>query len=250
MPFFFDYSICLKEEGVLPSSENISALVFNGFNTEVILNYYHHLIEYGAPLLFATDFSSLSTTTITTFVLIVAAEMGDKSQLVCMALAAKHRAKPVLLGAVAAFLLLNSLAVSFGVLVAKWFPAYLIASVVAVLFAVFGIHALKQQEEDESVDVPKKSSHSIFISTFLLITVAEFGDKTQLAVVALSTTSSAIAVWIGATLALMFTSALGVILGRTLLKKYSSVILHRISGLIFLILAGVSAYKAFLNYSI
>lgn len=43
----------------------------------------------------------------TTYALIVVAEMGDKSQLVCMTLAARHRAKPVILGAIAAFALLN-----------------------------------------------------------------------------------------------------------------------------------------------
>ena len=230
--------------------ENNLTLVFSAFNIQVMLGYYHKFIEFISTQLVISDFSALSTTSLTTFALIVAAEMGDKSQLVCMALASKHRAKPVLLGAIVAFVVLNTLAVSFGVFVASWFPPYIIASVVAVLFAVFGIHALQQQEEDESVDVPKKSGHSIFMSTFLLITVAEFGDKTQLAVVALSSSSSAIAVWLGATMALILTSALGVLLGRTLLKKYSSVILHRVSGLIFLILAGVSAYKAYLNYSI
>lgn len=48
------------------------------------------------------------------FTLIALAEIGDKSQLVCMTLAARHRHWPVMLGATTAFLILNVLAVLFG----------------------------------------------------------------------------------------------------------------------------------------
>ena len=50
------------------------------------------------------------------------AEIGDKSQLVCMTLAARQRPWPVLLGAAAAFAILNVLAVVFGASVAAWLP--------------------------------------------------------------------------------------------------------------------------------
>lgn len=56
------------------------------------------------------------------FSLIALAEIGDKSQLVCMTLAACHRHWPVLLGASAAFIVLNVLAVLFGAAVATWVP--------------------------------------------------------------------------------------------------------------------------------
>ncbi|MCK5189470.1 MAG: TMEM165/GDT1 family protein, partial [Methylococcales bacterium] len=77
---------------------------------------------------------------------------------------------------------------------------------------------------------------------------AEFGDKTQLAVVAFSSTSLPIAVWIGATIALALTSTLGVIAGRTVLQKCPLTLLHKLSGAIFLILAVLAAYNAYLNY--
>ncbi len=54
----------------------------------------------------------------TTFLLVGLAEFGDKSQLVCMTLAARHRGLPVLVGAIAAFAVLNLLAVLFGAAVA------------------------------------------------------------------------------------------------------------------------------------
>jgi putative Ca2+/H+ antiporter (TMEM165/GDT1 family) len=51
---------------------------------------------------------------LSTLALIALAEIGDKSQLVCMTLAARHRHWPVILGATTAFLILNTLAVLFG----------------------------------------------------------------------------------------------------------------------------------------
>jgi putative Ca2+/H+ antiporter (TMEM165/GDT1 family) len=196
----------------------------------------------------ASSLAELSATTITSYVLIIAAEMGDKSQLVCMTLASRHRALPVMLGAIAAFALLNTLAVIFGVAIANWLPEYVIAATVAVLFTVFGIHALRVEEPDDDEEVEEKSGHNIFFTTFLLITVAEFGDKTQLAVVALSSTAAPIAVWLGSTLALVSTSALGVLAGRTILQKVPLVLLHKISGTIFLALAAIAAYRAYISY--
>ncbi|POZ50240.1 TMEM165/GDT1 family protein [Methylovulum psychrotolerans] len=206
------------------------------------------LWQQGLAQLSLHNISTLATTSATSFALIAAAEIGDKSQLVCMTLAARHKPLPVLLGAIAAFMLLNSLAVVFGVAIASWLPTYIVAAGVALLFGVFGVHALRVQEEDADADVTEKSGRNIFLTTFLLITVAEFGDKTQLAVVALSSTSAPAAVWLGSTLALAFTSALGIIAGRTVLQKIPLNLLHKISGGIFLLLAAVAAYQAYLSY--
>ncbi|MGR9114610.1 MAG: TMEM165/GDT1 family protein [Gammaproteobacteria bacterium] len=199
--------------------------------------------------LLSGNLTELATTTITGFTLIAAAEIGDKSQLVCMTLATRHRAWPIVLGAIAAFGLLNTLAVIFGAAIASWLPEYIVAITVAVLFAIFGIHSLRVFEDDEDEEVKEKSGHGIFFTTFVLITVAEFGDKTQLAVVALSSTAQPIAVWLGATAALTMTSVLGVIAGRTVLQKIPLVLLHRLSGAIFLLLSGFAGYKAYINYS-
>lgn len=193
----------------------------------------------------AIDLPRLSTTAATSFALIAAAEIGDKSQLVCMTLASRHRPWPVIWGAIAAFALLNSLAVIFGAAIASWLPDYIVAASVAMLFGGFGIHALLQHEDDDDEEVVEKSGHGIFFTTLALITVAEFGDKTQLAVVAFSSTSQPVAVWLGATLALTFTSLLGVLAGRTLLQKIPITLLHRISGLMFLTLSAIAGYKAY-----
>lgn len=178
------------------------------------------------------------------FVLIALAEIGDKSQLVCMTLAARHRHWPVLLGAATAFLILNALAVLFGAGVASWVPERVTAGIVALLFGVFGIHALRSQDDDGMEDVVEKSGHSIFFTTLLLILVAEFGDKTQIAVAGLASSLSPLPVWLGATLALVMVSALGVWAGRTLLQRLPLVWLHRISGAVFLLFACLAGWRA------
>ena len=165
------------------------------------------------------NITELSATTATSFALIAAAEIGDKSQLVCMTLASRHRAIPVFLGAIVAFSFLNTLAVVFGVAIASWLPDTIVAATVAFLFAAFGIHSFRMQADDDDEAVKEKSGHGIFFTTFLLITVAEFGDKTQLAVVALSSTAAPLAVWLGSITALASTSPLGIIPGSPSLKK-------------------------------
>ncbi len=182
---------------------------------------------------------------LSTFTLIALAELGDKSQLVCMTLAARHRHWPVILGAAVAFALLNLLAVLFGASVAAWVPERVMAGVVAVLFGGFGIHALFTREEDDSVAVQEKPGHGIFLTTLLLILVAEFGDKTQIAVAGLASSMAPLPVWIGATGALVLVSVLGVWAGRTLLQRLPLHWLHRVGGMIFLLFGLLAAWRAF-----
>lgn len=180
----------------------------------------------------------------TVYLVIALAEIGDKSQLVCMTLAARHRPLPIIAGAISAFCLLNLLAVVFGAAIAAWLPGWLISTVVAVLFAVFGIQNLRHKEKDADEVIAEKSDRSTFGSTFLLIFMAEFGDKTQLAVAGLSSTVAPTAVWSGATLALTTTSILGVMVGTKLLKWLPLRWIHRASGMLFLVMAAFAAFHA------
>lgn len=180
-----------------------------------------------------------------TFVLIFLAEIGDKSQLVCMTLAAHYRALPVLIGATFAFAFLNLLAVLFGAALANWLPENMINISVAVLFAAFGIHVLLAKKKGRDQEISEKSNHSILIAAFLLITMAELGDKTQIAVAGLSSAAGPMPVWFGATLALSFISTIGVLVGSRLFQRIPMVLLYRISGVVFLILAALALSRVF-----
>ena len=188
-----------------------------------------------------TDFV---VTVSTTLGLVALAELGDKTQLVCMTLAARHPAPPVLLGAVLAFAVLNLLAVIFGAAVAAWLPEWLVAAGVAVLFAAFGVRALREAGA-ETVAVEERDGRGMLVSTFVLIFLAELGDKTQLAVAGLAGTQDALAVWVGGTLALALTSALGVLAGQTLLRRLPLRLLHLVGGALFLLLAALAGWRAF-----
>ncbi|WP_082400031.1 TMEM165/GDT1 family protein [Neptunomonas antarctica] len=178
-----------------------------------------------------------------TFFLVFLAEFGDKSQLVAMTLAARYRPAPVIIGAVVAFSVLNLLAVIFGAAVAQWVPGWIVAIVVAVLFFVFGFQSLRFDEEaDDGGDV--KVGKQLLISVFLLIFMAEFGDKTQLAVAALGSINHLWIVWGAATLALLLTTLLGVLVGRKLLYKLPLCWIHRGSGVLFVVFGCVALYES------
>ena len=70
------------------------------------------------------------------------------------------------------------------------------------------------------------------------------GDKTQIAVAGMAGTLPPIPVWIGATLALITTSILGILVGCKLLRVIPIHRLHQISGVFFLLLAGFAAIRA------
>ena len=169
-----------------------------------------------------------------TFVLVFIAEMGDKSQIVCMSLASRYKATQVFLGAITAFILLNIVAVTLGASITQFIPPHIMAAIAAGLFFIFGVQALiakDEEDEEESSRVGK----SIFISTLLIITVAEFGDKTQLAVATLSTTENPLGVWLGASLALIATTALGVYIGRRWITKLNPNLINKLSGCLFIL---------------
>jgi putative Ca2+/H+ antiporter (TMEM165/GDT1 family) len=194
------------------------------------------------PNLLTADAAAWLSSAGATYLLIALAEFGDKSQLVCMTLAARHRGLPVVLGAIAAFAVLNLLAVLFGAAVAAWLPEWLVTAAVAALFAWFGIAALRFEEDDDE-DIEEKPGHGVFATTFLMIFLAEFGDKTQIAVAGLGSTADAAATWVGGTLALATTSLLGVYAGRRLLNRLPLHWIHRVSGVFFLLLALLAALR-------
>lgn len=98
--------------------------------------------------------------------------------------------------------------------------------------------------DDETEEVVERSGHGIFITTLFLILVAEFGDKTQIAVAGLAGSMAPLPVWIGATAALIMVSALGIWAGRTVLQRLSLSWLHRIGGGIFLLFALMAVWRA------
>ncbi|WP_226801590.1 TMEM165/GDT1 family protein [Alkalilimnicola sp. S0819] len=167
------------------------------------------------------------------------AEFGDKSQLVAMTLAARHRKVwSVLLGAGGALVLLSALGVLFGALVAQWLPRPWLDIAVAGLFLLFSWQALRGGDEEEAGAIAGGRPGMVLVTSFALVFLAEFGDKTQLAVAGLATVAPPWPVWLGGSLALLLNTALGVWVGGRLLAHMPGRWLHRLAGLLFLLLAG------------
>ena len=182
-----------------------------------------------------------------TFVLILVAELGDKSMLACVALGARLRAGPVILGALLAFSGLNALGVLFGASVGAALPPALVAAVVAGMFLAFGAATLLSKDEedgDEAPDAAQTTGRSALLTTMSLLFFAELGDKTQLAVAALASDHHPVAVWAGATAGLTFTSALGVWAGQTLLTRLPKRGLRLAAGGLFVAFGAVAAWRA------
>jgi putative Ca2+/H+ antiporter (TMEM165/GDT1 family) len=77
----------------------------------------------------------------------------------------------------------------------------------------------------------------LLLSTFSLVFLAELGDKTQLATLSLAASGkSRLAVFAGASLALILTSALGVLLGGAVTRLVPAVWIHRAAGVAFVIM--------------
>lgn len=181
-----------------------------------------------------------------TYGVIFLAEIGDKSQLVCMTLASKHRSKPIIIGSALAFGLLNALAVTFGGTLTHFVPSQWLNLSAALLFIIFGLHSLfAREDDDEGETIVTNSGKNILFITFSMIFLAELGDKTQLGVITLSTTYHPFMIWLGATLALISTSALGIFAGRKLLTRINPAMLHRLSGLLFIVIGVLISTRLF-----
>lgn len=150
------------------------------------------------------------------WMLVALAELGDKSQLLCMSLATRWPGRSVFLGAALAFALLNVLAVGVGATLGDLVNPALASGAAGLLMVVLAISMLwsdNDDDDDDSAALPEDSHLSPLLRTAGLIALAELGDKTQLEVAALATVWPALSVWTGATLALVTTTALGVWLG-------------------------------------
>jgi len=167
------------------------------------------------------------------FSLLFLAEIGDKSQILAMTLAHRHPTVPVVAGTFAAFALLNLLAVWVGLSLFEWVPRDVVLTLAAGLFLYFGYRSWRAAEDSEEGETVK-GGISALVTSFTMIFIAELGDKTQLAMVALAaSTGEIVSVFVGGTLALWAVSLMGIAFGATLLRKIRVVWVHRVSAVLF-----------------
>ena len=152
------------------------------------------------------------------FFLVAAGEMGDKTQLLAFSLASRYR-EPwrVMAGILVATLANHALAASVGGWVSALVPSRVMAGILAVLFIAFGLWTLKPDTLEET---RSPGRFSAFVTTAILFFLAEMGDKTQLATVAMAARyQSVVLVTIGTTLGMMASNGPAVFLGDKLADK-------------------------------
>lgn len=113
-------------------------------------------------------------------------EVGDKTQLLALILAAKYRKPwPVCLGILVATLLNHALAGALGVLAGQWLSPQLLRWIIVISFLSIALWTLKPDKVDDN-ETALGSAHSVWIATALSFFLAEMGDKTQIATAVLA----------------------------------------------------------------
>lgn len=109
------------------------------------------------------------------------AELGDKTQLLALVLAARYRKPwPIAFGILIATLANHALAGAFGALIAQWFTPQTLRWLVALSFFAVALWTLVPDKIDEAESAPV-SAHGVLLATILAFFLAEIGDKTQIA---------------------------------------------------------------------
>lgn len=169
---------------------------------------------------------------ITSLVFVVLAEMGDKTQLLAMAFATRYRWQTVMWGVFVATVLNHLLAVVVGSYLTKLVSIEYVQIAAAVSFIFFGLWTIRGDELGDEVQFAR---YNPFWTVAIAFFLAEMGDKTQLATVALAAQFNAlIPVWLGTTSGMMVADGIGIIIGIVLGKKIPERLVKWVAALIFI----------------
>jgi len=180
---------------------------------------------------------------LTTFAIVALAEFGDKTQIAVVSLSAKHRPRSVFVGALLAFAVVDGISALIGGAIAPFIPAFWIGLAAGVSFLIFGICTMLSKED---VTVKIKERSKTVTTSFFLIALMELGDKTQLAVIALSAEYDApVQVFLGVMLAFILLTALGAVFGKIVSRYISARYIKIGASSIFVAFGVLFLFEAF-----
>ena len=171
--------------------------------------------------------------------IVALAEMGDKTQLLALLLAARFRKPvPILLAILFATLLNHGISAVLGQWITTVLSPVVLLWIVSVGCIAMALWMLVPDElEDETDNINKWQKYGVFGATFVLFFLAEIGDKTQVATVALAARfDSVFWVMLGTTIGMMIANAPAVFVGNKLADKLPIPLIHKIGASIFLII--------------
>jgi putative Ca2+/H+ antiporter (TMEM165/GDT1 family) len=169
-------------------------------------------------------------------------EMGDKTQLLAVLLAARFK-KPLLivLGILLATLANHTLAGAVGGWVAATLGADVLRWVIGLSFIAMAVWMLVPDKIEGDLPVKEAAAWGVLGTTLVAFFLAEMGDKTQIATVALAARYSELAwVVVGSTLGMMLANVPAVYLGDKLAARISMAWVHGASAVVFLLLGAMT----------
>jgi len=181
------------------------------------------------------------TAFLTSLVFVILAEMGDKTQLLAMALATRYKWQTVMWGVFVATILNHLFAVVVGNYLTHFIPMNTIQIAAAVSFIIFGLWTIRGDELDGEDRATKRSP---FWTVAIAFFIAEMGDKTQLATVALAAQfNTIIPVWLGTTTGMMVADGIGIIIGIVLGKRIPERAVKWFAAIIFILFGLFGLYE-------
>ncbi len=168
--------------------------------------------------------------------LVALAEIGDKTQLLAFILAARFRKPvPIVLGILVATLLNHAAAGALGQWITTLLPADILRWILGIGFLAMAAWILVPDEFDD--EDAKLTQHGVFLTTLIAFFIAETGDKTQIATVALAAQYQALALVVaGTTLGMMLANVPAVLLGDRIANRIPVRLVHGIAAVIFAVL--------------
>jgi putative Ca2+/H+ antiporter (TMEM165/GDT1 family) len=208
-----------------------------------------------------------------TTILIAMAELGDKTQLLALALACRYKAWQVLVGIFVATLAIHLLSTIAGQLIGDVIPKLWLSIVTGLLFIGFGVWTLRGDGDEDEKATPSRFGPIVTVGVAFFL--AELGDKTQIMTMTIAADPAAVlrtfgaagpaisdalkaigltaqgldgaqtfwGVWLGSTVGMMIADGIAILVGSVLGKKLPERLITRISGWIF-ILFGVATLIA------
>jgi putative Ca2+/H+ antiporter (TMEM165/GDT1 family) len=170
--------------------------------------------------------------------------MGDKTQLLAFVLATRFkRPLPIVLGILAATLLNHAAAGAVGAAIAAWLGPAPLRWVIGLGFIAMAAWIMVPDRADDGA-ATAPSRYGVFGTTLVTFFLAEMGDKTQLATVALAARyQDLLPVVAGTTLGMMLADVPAVFLGDRLAQKVSMPLLHGVAALIFAVLGLLTLFN-------
>jgi putative Ca2+/H+ antiporter (TMEM165/GDT1 family) len=168
--------------------------------------------------------------------IVALAEIGDKTQLLAFILAAKFRKPlPIVLGILVATVANHALAGALGTWITSLLAPETLRWILGISFIAMAAWTLIPDKFEE--DDAKFASYGVFGTTLVAFFLAEMGDKTQVATVALAAQYQALfAVVAGTTLGMMIANVPAVLLGDRIADRMPVRLVHSVAAAIFAIL--------------